>query len=242
MKAKILAVLVLVSLLALGIVAAPMAATVEANSGTVIFSEDFEGDWPGSWTVEDLNPSCGLDYWGQNNYRAHEGNYSAYCAEVGEAEESEVATQEYDNYMQAYMYRDVNLSGCLAAALSYYYWLDCEDGWDYLYIGYYDNGWTWVETHTGHDMSWVSESILVPPTATRVGFLFYSDFMIVSGEGAYIDDVVLTCYGARPPASVGGEVYPINKANLLIPWLALSLVFLLFVLGGALVLKRRRIQ
>ena len=38
---------------------------------TTIWSEDFEGAFPGSaWTVQDMNPSAGDDYWGATGVRA----------------------------------------------------------------------------------------------------------------------------------------------------------------------------
>ncbi len=42
--------------------------------------------------------------------------------------------------------------------------------------------------------------------------------------------------------AVGGEVYPVNKVTLLMPWLVVSVVLILAIGGGALVLRRRRIQ
>ncbi|GAI41220.1 unnamed protein product, partial [marine sediment metagenome] len=41
-----------------------------------------------------------------------------------------------------------------------------------------------------------------------------------------------------PPLAVGGEVYPINKAGILAPWLGLILI--LAIGGGILGLRRRR--
>jgi len=159
---------------------------------TTIFSEDFEGNWTGNWTVGDWNPDSGEDYWGQSDYRAYSGNFSAYCANV-----SDVSGQNYDNNMKAFMVGDVDLSAYLSANLSYKYWLDCEEDYDHLDAGYFDGSWHWVQSHTGNSTGWVSGSIEVPPTATQVGFQFYSDFS-ATGEGAYIDDVVLTGYSYAP--------------------------------------------
>ncbi len=44
------------------------------------------------------------------------------------------------------------------------------------------------------------------------------------------------------PISVGGTVYPINKAAVLMPWLGLALVLILAVGGGTLALRKRRTQ
>ena len=45
-----------------------------------------------------------------------------------------------------------------------------------------------------------------------------------------------------PPRAVGGTVYPINKAAVLMPWLGLALILILAVGGGTLALRKRRTQ
>jgi len=169
-------------------VTATLAATT--RNTTMIFSEDFDGSWPGNWTVEDWNSYDGEDYWGQSDYRTYSGNFSAYCAEV-----SDVSGQYYDVNMEALMAKDVNLSAYDSATLSYKYWLSCEYYYDRLYVIYSNDGvwWYTMAGYTGNSYGWVSDSVEVPPTATKVGFLFDSDYMIIY-EGAYIDDVVLTGY------------------------------------------------
>jgi len=163
-----------------------LAATTRVT--TTIFSEDFEGSWPGDWTVEDGEPSSGEDYWGQSDYRAYSGTFSAYCAEV-----SDVSGQYYDDDMLAVMVRDVDLSAYDSATLSYNYWLNCEFDYDVLSVVYFDGEWYAAKDYTGSSGGWVPDSTEVPLTATQVGFVFYSDF-IFTYEGAYIDDVVLTGY------------------------------------------------
>jgi len=156
----------------------------------ILFSEDFEGNWTGNWTVGDWDPDSGEDYWGQSDYRAYSGNFSVYCANV-----SDVSGQYYDNDMTALMVRDVDLSAYESATLSYKYWLDCESYYDYLYAIYSWDGYWWYikESYTGSSGGWISDSIEVPSTAIGVGFAFSSGSNITD-EGAYIDDVVLTGY------------------------------------------------
>ena len=164
-------------------------ATLNATTlvGTMIFSEDFEGSWPGDWIyVEDVDPDSGEDYWGQTDDRAYSGSFSVYCAEV-----SDVSGQYYDNDMEAFMARDVDLSAYDSATLSYKYYNDSEPGYDFLYVVYFDGLWHALKSYSGSSGGWVSDSIGVPSTATQVGFLFHSD-VSVTYEGAYIDDVVLT--------------------------------------------------
>ena len=40
-----------------------------------------------------------------------------------------------------------------------------------------------------------------------------------------------------PPVAVGGEFYPVNKANVLAPWLGLALIL---AIGGSILVMRRR--
>lgn len=157
-----------------------------------IFSEEFEGSWPGNWTVGDWSYLSGEDYWGQSDYRASGGSFSAYCADV-----SDVSGQYYDNYMDAFMVRDVDLSAYASCVLSYEYWLSCESESDRLYAGYFDGSWHWVQRHTGSSSGWASATIEVPAAAEQVGFRFSSNYDVTE-EGAYVDDVVLTGYSYAP--------------------------------------------
>ena len=165
-----------------------ISATLNATTlvDTTIFSEDFEGSWPGDWTAEDQEPESGEDYWGPSDYRAYSGNSSAYCSEV-----SDVSGQYYDDYMDAFMVKDVELSVYDSATFGYKYWLDCESYYDHLDVGYLDGSWHTMKSYTGGSGGWVSDNITVPSTATQVGFLFHSDGS-VTYEGAYIDDVAIT--------------------------------------------------
>jgi archaellum component FlaG (FlaF/FlaG flagellin family) len=166
-----------------------ISATLNATTlvGTITFSEDFEGSWPGDWVVGDFEPTNGDDYWGQSDDRAYSGSFSGYCAEV-----SDVSGQYYDDYMDAFMVRDVDLGAYHSATLSYKYWLDCESYCDSLDVVYFDGvDYLVVKTYAGATGGWISDSVEVPSTATQVGFLFHSDYS-VTYEGAYVDDVILT--------------------------------------------------
>jgi len=160
---------------------------------TVIFTEGFEGAFPGTaWTVGDSNSLGGQDYWDDTSYRSYSGSWSGWCAQVGDQWGMPNSLfHTYDNYMDAYMYRGVSLSGYTAATLSYHYWLVSESGYDYLEVLYYDGGWYYTDYHDGDSGGWQYSSISIPTTATAVGFFFHSDSSNVY-EGAYIDDVQMT--------------------------------------------------
>jgi hypothetical protein len=166
-----------------------------------MFFEGFEGSSPGDWTVGDWNSGSGEDYWGQSAYRAYRGDFSAYCAEV-----SDVSGQYYDNDMEAFMVKDVDLSTYYSATLSYYYWINSWSAGDRITAGYFDGSWHWLNWYGGNSGGWVSCSLRVPPTATQIGFRFGSDAW-QAGEGAYIDDVVLTghSYATGSYISIGDD-------------------------------------
>jgi hypothetical protein len=171
---------------------------------TTIMSEDFEGTFPtSSWVVSDTYSADGLEYyWGKDDYRPHTGTYSAWCARSG-ANGLDPESNDYPNYTRSWMiYGPFDLSDADAAELAFYYWNQCEAGYDYLFWGasldgsqFYgqmtdgdSNGWQQVTFDltnvyslgdvTGHSQVWV-------------GFYFYSDSSITDA-GAFLDDIVLT--------------------------------------------------
>ncbi|MFQ6106241.1 MAG: OmpL47-type beta-barrel domain-containing protein [Thermoplasmata archaeon] len=101
---------------------------------------------------------------------------------------------EYDHDMEAFMQHDVDLSGYDSATLMYNYWLDAE-GNDSLSASYYDGTWHYVDPHTGDSGGWKGSTVMIPTTATKIGFHFHSDGS-GQGEGAYVDDVLLLGHGA----------------------------------------------
>lgn len=161
---------------------------------TAIFAETFEGAFPGSWSVGDSDGDSGEDYWDDSTYRSYAGDKSAWCAGIGVNSAhggTNMEHHEYDNDMASYMYRQVDLSSCRSATLSYYYWLNSESGYDGLYVAYYDGGeWHYEDKNSGNTDGWRLSSVSIPVTASWVGFYFRSDSSRTY-EGAYIDDVQL---------------------------------------------------
>jgi hypothetical protein len=166
------------------------ASQIQPTTMANIFTEDFEGVFPGTaWTVGDWDVASGLDYWDDTSYRSYGGSWSCWCAQVGTHDPN-----KYDNDMNAYMYRSVDLSGYSSVTLSFYYWLKTEHLWDYMWIMYYSAGsWHYIQDHTGDSGGWQFASETIPTSATSVGFYFDADS---TGqpfyEGAYVDDVSLT--------------------------------------------------
>jgi hypothetical protein len=198
-KLLIITLLVLLVVFALGpVMSLPVSAEENADRSEVetadvqptatIFTEGFEGVWPGSWVVGDSNSLSGLDYWGDSSVRAHSGFWSGWCNDYPTP-----SATSYDDNMRAYMYRTVSLTSYASVSLSYYYYLRCESGYDYLQVIYYSGGWHYVDTHTGDlGNAWHYSTVSIPNTAIAVGFYFVSDGSISTLIGAYVDDVTLT--------------------------------------------------
>jgi hypothetical protein len=171
----------------------------QGGGTTTIFYEDFEGAWPGSWSVGDWNSGSGYDYWGDYSGKRYLGYWSGYCADIG----SRPSGCGYDNDMEAYMYRSVSLSGYSSITLSYWYWTNIESDYDYLYVLYKVGGtWYITDSHTGSTAGWKHSSVSIPTTATYVGFYFYSDFIICDYDGAFVDEVKLEATGETPNKDV----------------------------------------
>ncbi|MCK5253159.1 MAG: hypothetical protein KAQ96_09415, partial [Thermoplasmata archaeon] len=54
--------------------------TAAANVTRTIISEDFEGVWGADWYIDDINPTGGVDTWGETTRRVHSGERSLWCA------------------------------------------------------------------------------------------------------------------------------------------------------------------
>jgi len=173
----------------------------KAGTTATIFYEDFEGAWPGSWIVYDSNEANGYDYWGDyydTTHPAHQGSWDGYCADMG----VHPVGCGYDDNMDAYMYRNVSLSGYSSVTLSYWYWLSCESGWDNLYVAYFDGSWHDIDPHTGNISVWQYSSVSIPTSAIYVGLHFHSDASVCNYPGAFVDQVQLTGTPQIPNNSV----------------------------------------
>ena len=83
---------------------------------------------------------------------------------------------EYENYMDSYIYQEVNLTKYDMVNLSYNYWLDSEVGFDSLYVIYnLGSSWYFIDGRSGNSGGWASSYAQIPTGATSVGFHFYSE-------------------------------------------------------------------
>ena len=168
-----------------------------ADCTTVLLWEDFEGSWPGLWTAGDANDhwATGKDFWGRVTNRYHSATRSLWCAENGED-----ALGGYDNNMDAWANRTVDLAPYAGQTitLSLWIWVHVDDTDDYYRTRYSANGGSWatLETVTGDTGGWVQKTHDLSAhggAATFVlGLYFHSDGLNSTQEGAYVDDILIT--------------------------------------------------
>jgi hypothetical protein len=173
------------------------------GSTSVVFTESFEGAFPGdNWWVGDANSGGASDYWDDTNFRAAGGSWSGWCAQVGDNSVyggTNVQQHKYDNYMDAYMSKKytVDMSAWDIGYVDFNAWYDTESGFDYLIAGWYDGSSFHYDSNyelTGTATSWpryywrIPESYLISYGA--FSFSFHSDSSVVK-EGIYLDNINL---------------------------------------------------
>jgi hypothetical protein len=169
------------------------------NYEATVFFEQFN-DLSG-WSRGDTNSLNGYDYWGLSF-----GNTEAWCAAVGGS------TQYYDDNMDAYLTRSVDLHPYQSAELHYNmgYWIM---GGDYLYVEYYaNNAWHTNRTYTGTD--WGNYSMPIPNTAAKIRFRFYSNNDGSVYYGVYINYLWIE---ARLPNDANKQPHKMPQMNSAIP-------------------------
>ena len=189
-----------------------LALAPRARAGAaIIFSDGFEtGSLSPRWTTNDSNPASGIDEWGVSTYRPHSGNYSAWCAQVGNQSagpnvgQNNSAVHEYDDNMQADFTLNLTVNGYSSLFLSFYYWVRTENGGgDWLQALYVAGGVPTLLFQQGGSSgnSWQPANVSVPTNIEQLIFRFHSDTANHGFEGAYVDDLVLTGLENVPPTS-----------------------------------------
>jgi hypothetical protein len=167
-----------------------------------IFSEDFEGSFPGrSWDVFDSDGTTnGEYYWDDDDYRPYRGSWSAWCARGGANGRKPPAN--YPNNAKSWMvYGPFSLVDARDAGVDFYYWLRSERCCDFLYWGASVDGRRfYVRRISGDSNGWVKVTFdlknvptlgnLTGRSQVWIAFIFESDSS-VTDEGAYLDDIVI---------------------------------------------------
>jgi hypothetical protein len=177
------------------VVLVPLNASGDASGASrwrTIASEDFEGTFPpagGKWITYDGSYTSTQGAWGKDP----NGYNSAFAARPNPG----VATYRYNT--QTWMrYGPFSLAKAKTARMLFKYWLDTEEGYDFLGWAYSCNGveaWT-ARTVTGNGPTptpaWTTGAASLKSCAGRtnvyVQFTFHSD-QSVNMPGVWVDSV-----------------------------------------------------
>jgi Zn-dependent metalloprotease len=178
-----------------------------AASVVTIFSDGFEGSFPGSWAIYD-GSGIGTQ-WGKSTAWAASGGASAWCAAGGTYPQPPGGY--YVNNMDTWMvYGPFSLASAADAWMDFDMLLDVEAGYDSVYWGLSIDG----SDFYGFEVSqspWSVHEVLNFGDITDVSALgqgsvwiainFYSDSLVRSYYGAYIDNVVIKKASCAAPLS-----------------------------------------
>ena len=162
-----------------------------------MFSEDFEGPWPGPWILRDTVAASGYDYWGKV-YRAdgwvHQGDSSAWCAAVGDKPDG----GSYDDNMEAQMITRNGIDLSASSNDSLFYWLmystEYADDWMLDWWSRDGVNWELGDAYTGSSYGWTRRSYALSDDIDT----YYQKFVFSSNEinsygyaGAYLDEILV---------------------------------------------------
>ncbi len=195
---------------------------VTKSSWATILSEDFEGSFPGPWTVT----SNGGYAWGKRNCRPFAGTSSGWAVGGGASGALLGCMNYYPNNVTTYMtFGPFSLVGATAAELRFMAWVysTYPDRLSFLasidganFPGYYMTGTGgWSEAVMDFSNVYGLGNLLGQPNVW-IRFRFLSDASINNPEGAYLDNILLRkCPIASCPA-FGGAALDANSAHNLV--------------------------
>jgi M6 family metalloprotease-like protein len=170
---------------------------------TTIFSDNFEGPFPGSWRL--WTDSNATPQWGRVTCASSSGSGSAWCAAGGSAPQPPCS--QYVGNMNTWMiYGPFSLAAATEASAEFDAWYDTEvykqstqegDQIKWLisvdgssFSGYYASGSSGGWTHKVFNFKDVTNITAVGSTNVWFAFVFKSD-PYVQGGGAFVDNVVI---------------------------------------------------
>ena len=192
--------------------ATPTATVV--SGWTTITSQNFEGTFPGVWTVFDDNGmTSGEYYWGKRNCQAAAGSFSGWGVGAGANGAGLACGNNYPNNANSWMtYGPFNLTNATDAELLFKLWIYSELNYDKLCRYASVNGTSWYGScASGNSAGWVDLDLdltdvyvlgnLTGRSAVWVALKFGSDSSINYAHGAHVDNIVLRKYtSALAPA------------------------------------------
>ncbi|MFI5166693.1 MAG: BACON domain-containing protein [Thermoanaerobaculales bacterium] len=171
-----------------------------SGSTVTIFSDNFEGPFPGAWQVAN-DPSSANTGWGRVTCKAAGGTGSAWCAAGGGSPQSP-CSRYVENMATLMMYGPFSLADAATAKVEFDTWYDTEACCDGLIYGVSFDGtnWYFASPLSGTSGGWVHEVLNATDVteitivgAPQVWFAFgFGSDSSANGGGVYIDNVVIT--------------------------------------------------
>ncbi|HNB51595.1 MAG TPA: cohesin domain-containing protein [Anaerolineales bacterium] len=211
--------------------------TATPTPWTTILSDNFEGDFPGSWNL--WNNNGNLYQFGKRNCHPYLGTYSAWIIGGGSVGSGLNCQAIYPNSITTWMvHGPFSLVGAQEAELNFQIWFNTEYYWDRICyvasgIGGSDpsnyDGWCWSDSSTnvaGNVQGWVFDSLdlsdvtgtgsvnLLGDSSVYTGFVFFSDDTNNLTEGAYVDDVVIRKCSSNCTVGQNLAITNVNKISL----------------------------
>jgi hypothetical protein len=169
--------------------------------------EGFEGAFPedNSWMTGDANTNGLLNaFWEDvsssfGSEGTHSGNKKAYCAGTAYLAGSNEPNPFYEDYMDAYMSRSVNLAGFNSANLTFWHKIPSLDACCDRARVYVDETLVWESG--AETAEWTEVNVNLNPFlggAHVLRFSFFSDLSVFA-EGWYLDDITVS--GSSGPSN-----------------------------------------
>ncbi len=171
---------------------------------STLFSDGFEGSFPGPWAVG-LTSGAADTNWGRTTYLAASGSASAWCAAGGASPQAPGG--DYVPKMGAWLvYGPFSLEAAADAWVAADVWSSVEEGYDFLYLATSTDGSNYVGVAlSGSTYGWVHPVLglrdELGQSQVWIAFYFTSDNLI-QDYGSYVDDVVVetaACAAPDPP-------------------------------------------
>jgi len=187
----------------------------ETAGWETIFSDDFEGTFPGDWNVFDIDGATNGEYfWAQKDCNPSAGSYSAWAVGGGADGSALACGSDYPNYAQSWMiYGPFSLADATDAEFRFMYFLNSEQDYDVLFAGASIDGSSFAGEVISGSHDWTERIFdltavynlgdLTGESQVWVVIAFHSDLDTYDAEGAYVDDIEIRKYVAdeEPTAS-----------------------------------------
>jgi len=170
---------------------------ISETGQSIIFCEDFEGDWEYDWEMEDVwDEDSGPDFWGPSTATASSGSRSVWCNGYGNMPDP----GPYDNLSLAKMFSNSGIStvGYENLHLTFQLWNEMPPGpnFDHFSAAASPDGTTWPGQYYwvtyGSYPGWHNVSYdLELQDRVYLRFVFQSGINQYGYRGVYIDDVAI---------------------------------------------------